>query len=102
MHYQEYFDRPDEGCCPLPDMENGLVFLIVQVGHNQTDSTITGQTIKVFNGLYGNTMKRDRFFHILKFLILVPRIYLIKHENYDTMVGSPSNSTHQRNTHGLG
>jgi len=73
-YYHQYLDTLDEGQFPLPDMtvQNMCLFLaiIVQMGHGQRGmlkdywSTL-GQYLMA---LYRNTVKRDRFCHILRFL----------------------------------
>jgi hypothetical protein len=76
--------------------------VIVQMCHDQRDrlkdywSTLE-QFFMVF---YGNTMKWDRFFHILRFLLFSDNRNEPDKtgENYDKF----SNSTYQRNTNSLG
>ena len=72
--YQQYWDTLDEGQSPFPGttLQDMCLFwgIIVQMGHNQRDmlkgywSTLD-QCLLAF---YRNTMNRDRFYHILRFL----------------------------------
>jgi len=73
-YYHEYLERLDEGPSPQPDVTQSemLVFLAVtiQMGHCIRDK-LTEYCSRSYNfhtQFYGNAMKRDRFFHILRFL----------------------------------
>jgi hypothetical protein len=47
-----------------------FIAIILQMGHDQSEThwRIIGPQHKIFTEFYSNTMKRDRFFHILRFL----------------------------------
>jgi len=73
-YYHYYCDTLDEGWSPLSDMTVQdmclLLAIIEQMGHNQRDMlkdywSKLGRYLMAF---YRNTMKRDRFCHILRFL----------------------------------
>jgi len=73
-YYHDHLDRLDEGPAPQPDVTEAemLVLLagILQMGHCIRDK-LTDYWSRSYNfhtPFYGNTMKRDRFFHILRFL----------------------------------
>src|SRR5215510_12576011 len=73
-YYHDHLDRIDEGPSPLPDVTEAemLVFLAItiQMGHCIRDRlTDYWSRAENFHTLfYSNSMKRDRFFHILRFL----------------------------------
>jgi hypothetical protein len=72
-YYHQYFDTIAEERSPLPDVTRPEMYLFVsivlQMGHDQKDrlkdywSTLE----QFFMAFYGNTMKRGRFLHILRF-----------------------------------
>jgi hypothetical protein len=73
-YYRQYLETIAEGRSPLPNMTILEMYLFVsivlQMGHDQRDrlkdywSTLE----QFFMAFYRNTMKRDRFLHILRFL----------------------------------
>jgi hypothetical protein len=73
-YYHQYLETIAEGCSPLPDVTIPEMYLfisfVLQMGHDQKDrlkdywSTLE----QFFMAFYGNTMKRDRLLHILRFL----------------------------------
>jgi hypothetical protein len=73
-YYHQYLETIAEGRSPLSDVtipEKYLfISIVLQMGHDQRDrlkdhwSTLE----QFFMAFYGNTMKRDRFLHILRFL----------------------------------
>jgi hypothetical protein len=73
-YYRQYLDTIAEGRSPLPDVTIPemyvFVSIVLQMGHDQRDrlkdywSTLE----QFFMAFYGNTMKLDRFLHILSFL----------------------------------
>jgi hypothetical protein len=75
-YYHQYLETIAEGRSPLPDVTIPEMYLFVsialQMGHNQRDrlkdywSTLE----QFFTAFYENTMKRDRFLNILRFLRL--------------------------------
>jgi hypothetical protein len=73
-YYQQYLEVLDDGPSPLPDVTESEMFLflaiIIQMGHNVRDGLADyWLTIEQFlTPFYGTTMKRDRFFHIIRFL----------------------------------
>ena len=72
-HYHQYLDTQDEGRSPPPYVTvlemHLLLAIIVQMGHDLREmlkdqwSTLE----QYFTATYGNTMKRDRFYHIHRF-----------------------------------
>jgi hypothetical protein len=72
-NYNQYMDTLDEGCSPLSDMtiKEMCLFLpvFVQMGHEQRNRLKDyWSTLEQILTFYRNTMKQDRFFHILRFL----------------------------------
>lgn len=73
-YYHQYLDTLDEWQSPLPYMtvQKMCLFLviIVQVRHDQRDmlKDYLSTLEQYFVAFYGNTMKQDRFYHILRFL----------------------------------
>jgi hypothetical protein len=72
-YYHKYLDTLDEGCSPLPDVTIQEMYLvssiIVQMGHDERQIQRLLVTLEqFFMAFYGNTMKLDIFFHILRFL----------------------------------
>jgi hypothetical protein len=92
-YYHQYLDTLDEGRSPLHDVTIWEMYLflsiIVQMGHDQRDrlNDYSSTLEQFFMAFYGNTMKRDRFFHILRFLHFSDnRNYPDKtDENYDRL-----------------
>ena len=73
-YYHFHLDRLDEGPSPEPDVTEAemLVFLaiIINKGHCKRDQ-LTKYSSRAYNyhtTFYGNCMRRDRFFHILRYL----------------------------------
>jgi hypothetical protein len=72
-YYHQYLDRLDDGPS-RPDVTNSEMFLflgiIIQMGHDIRDRIKDyWSTAEQFHRpFYSNTMKRDRFLHILLFL----------------------------------
>ena len=73
-YYHDHLDRIDEGPSPLPDLTEAemLVFLAItiQMGHCIRDKLTDywSRAENVHTPFYSNATKRDRFFHILRFL----------------------------------
>jgi hypothetical protein len=73
-YYHQYLGRLDDGPSPVPDVTDSEMFLflgiIVQMGHDIRDRLrdYWSTTEQFFTPFYSNTMKRDRFLHILRFL----------------------------------
>jgi hypothetical protein len=71
-YYHQYLDTLDEGCSPLPDVTVQEMYLFLSVTvllpKRQTGRLLVPPTGTVFMAFYRNTLKRDRFFHILRFL----------------------------------
>ncbi|PNF23240.1 hypothetical protein B7P43_G18268 [Cryptotermes secundus] len=70
----QYLDRLEDGTSPRPDVTESKMFLflgiIIQMGHDIRDTLKDyWSTAEQFaTPFYSNTMKRDRFLHILRFL----------------------------------
>jgi hypothetical protein len=73
-YYHQYLDTIAEGRSPLPDVTIPEMYLfiptVLQMGHDQRDRLKDYWSIleQFFMAFYGNTMKQDRFLHILRFL----------------------------------
>jgi hypothetical protein len=73
-YYHQYLDTLNDGPSPLPDITESEMFLflaiIIQMRHDIWDSLADyWSTIEQFlTPFRGTTMKRDRFFHIIRFL----------------------------------
>jgi hypothetical protein len=73
-YYHQYLDRLEDGPSPRPDVTDSEMFLflaiIIQMGHDVRDTLKDyWSTAEQFaTPFYSNTMKRDRFLHILRFL----------------------------------
>jgi hypothetical protein len=73
-YYHQYLDSLDNGPSPQPDVTETEMFLflalIIQMGHDIRDSLADyWSTIEqFFTPFYSTTIKRDRFFHIIRFL----------------------------------
>jgi len=73
-YYHDHLDILDEGPSPQPDVTEAkmLVFLAITIQMGQCiRDKLTDYWSGAYNFLtpfYGNAMKRDRFFHILRFL----------------------------------
>jgi hypothetical protein len=75
IYYHDHLDRLDEGPSPLPDVTEAemLVFLAltIQMRHCIRDkpSDYWSRAENFHTTFYTNAMKRDRFLHILRFLL---------------------------------
>lgn len=73
-YYHAHLDRLDEGPSPEPDVTEAemLVFLavIINMGHCNLDQLkkYWSRAYNYHTTFYGNCMRRDRFFHILRYL----------------------------------
>jgi hypothetical protein len=90
-YYHQYLDSPDETPSLLPDVTESEIFLtlavIIQMGYDIRDRlTDYWATMEQFyTPFYSNTIKRDRFLNILRFLHIADNwkeIYK-NDENYD-------------------
>jgi hypothetical protein len=73
-YYHQYLSTLDDGPSPQPDVTESEIFLFqaisVQMGHDIRDSLADywSMTEQFHTPFYGKTLKRDRFFHIIRFL----------------------------------
>jgi hypothetical protein len=73
-YYHQYLDTLDQGPSPLPDVSEAEMFLflglILQMGHCIRDrlADYWSTLDQMYTPFYSDTMKRDRFLHILRFL----------------------------------
>jgi hypothetical protein len=71
-YYQHYLATLEDGPTPLPDITGSEMFLllaiIVQMGHDIRDSLedYLSTIEQLIASFYGITVKRDRFFHIIR------------------------------------
>jgi hypothetical protein len=70
IYYHQYWHILDTRCCPLPAHEMHLYLAIIFRWDmtKETIQTLLVHTRTICMAFYGNTMKQDRFFHILEFL----------------------------------
>ena len=66
-YYHDNLDRLDEGPSPLPDVTEAIT---IQMGHYIRDKLTDYWSMdeNFYTSFYSNAIKRDRFFHILRFL----------------------------------
>jgi len=69
LYYQQHLDRQAGPSCRLPDIMTFTV-LALQVGHNMKDALhdYWSRLEQQHTPFYGETMTRDRFLDILRFL----------------------------------
>jgi hypothetical protein len=73
-YYHQYLSTLDDGSSPQPDVTESEMFLflaiIVQMGHDIRYSLADywSMTEQFHTPFYSKTLKRDRFFHIIRFL----------------------------------
>ena len=73
-YYHDHHDKLDEGPSPLPDVTDAEMFsflaIIILMGHNLHDRLrdYWATSDHFYTPFYSSVMKRDRYFHILRFL----------------------------------
>ena len=73
-YYHDYIDRLDDGPSPEPDLTGSELFvflaLTIQMGHGIRNKLTDcwARVDQLYTHFYGTMMKRDRYFHILRYL----------------------------------